>query len=602
MRIVFLLLLSAISMMTTAQQNYIKSPLLQRVVNSADDKVYDTKAWSFNSGSPVRSTPLVSGDYIYFGNASGIFYCLHKKTGQLKWKFSAGQPIHSSAIINGNKVFFSDNGQSVYALDAATGKLAWKFKMGTKKEYPWRYDYYYSSPINYNGKLYIGGDDGFLYAIESQSGKLVWKFECKGIVRSTPAVNGKSIYIGDTEATLYAINTDSGKEMWKFQINGDTMRNENFGFDRRAITSSPVVHGEKLIFGARDGYLYCINNSNGQTIWKVDHRVSWIISTVAIKDTFVVTGTSDGRFVQAVNLETGREIWKHRTAQAVWASPLIVNDKVYAAAFDGQLTCIDLKSGKRISQYKTTGMMMSSPLWSDNMLYVGSDDGHLHALGGRKDERINKERMDRYVYYESGTNIYYRNGSDLTVKNYLTGNGYKLINADSLTNILSGTSNIPSVIVFASCYFPPSILANGKDALLRKYLDRGGRIVMTGINPLVYKIDEKTKNPFDFNRHASDTILGIDYGKGDTRSFMGQYPSFATVSGKDLGLPDYWVASLYIDENKVDVVLGKNENGKASAFARNYQNGGQFIQLWMDSEKPDRLDAIIKAAEWTIKQ
>ncbi len=601
MRIAVLLLLSGISFLATAQPPVPLSPIFQRRVTTADNKIYDSRAWSFNSGSPVRSTTLVNGDYVYFGNAAGDFYCLRKKTGQLKWKFAVGKPVHSSAIGDGGKIFFSDNSQTVYAIDKNTGKRAWKFSMGAKKDYPWRYDYYYSSPVIQDSKLLIGGDDGYLYALHPHTGKLIWKFGCRGIVRSTAATAGNNVYFGDTEATLYAVDLKTGKQIWQYKINGDTLNNENFGFDRRAITSSPVIQDDKLIFGARDGYLYCINRITGVANWKVDHRVSWVISTVAINDSIVVTGTSDGRFVQAVHLESGKEIWKYRTALAVWASPLIVNNHVYAAGFDGQLTCIDLKTGKRISQFKTDGMMMSSPCWNDGLLYVGSDDRNLYALSGHKDERQHIAALDRYVYYEPGINVYYKNGSDLTIKNYLAGNGYKTINSDTLTALLSGNSPSPAVIVFASSYFPAAIVGNGRDALLRKFLDKGGRIVMTGINPLAYKIDDKTKNPYDFNKHTADTILGIDYGKGDTRSFMGQFPSFASSQGKRLGLPDYWVTSLYVEEKNIDVPLGKNENGMVSAFAKNYSNGGQFIQLWIDSEKPARLDAIIKAAEWQIK-
>ena len=92
---------------------------------------------------------------------------------------------------------------------------------------------------------------------------------------------------------------------------GDSLKNENFGFDRKAILSSPVVYGNKIVFGSRDGILYCVD-TNGKLVWTMDHKVSWVISTVAIKDTFVVTGTSDGHFVQAVHLNTGKEIWKGR--------------------------------------------------------------------------------------------------------------------------------------------------------------------------------------------------------------------------------------------------------------------------------------------------
>ncbi|MBL7741665.1 MAG: PQQ-binding-like beta-propeller repeat protein [Chitinophagaceae bacterium] len=577
------------------------NPAHSSSVSTGADLVYDTKAWRFDAGSPIRSTPLINDNTVFFGTAAGVFIALDKKTSQVKWKYNAGTAIHSSAACEKGKVYFSDNGQTLYCLKELNGQLLWKVKLGEKTAYPWRYDYYYSSPVLHDDKVLIGSEDGCLYALNPQTGKQLWKFKSKGIIRSTAAVYKEAVLFGDTEASLYAVDLKTGKELWQYRINGDTMNNEDYGFDRRAITSSPVIVENKAIFGARDGFLYCINADNGKGLWKMDHYVSWVISTVAVKDSFVVTGTSDGRFVQAVNIETGKEIWKFRTPLAVWSSPLIVDDKVYAGTFDGQLYCIDLRTGQRVSQFKVNGKIMSSPVWDGGLLYFGADDGYLYALSGHPDKRQFKGQADRYVYYEPGVSIYFRGNSDLMTRNYLRSNGYKVIGADSLAYYMSRESVNPSVFVFATSYFPSSVTENGKNSIIRKYLDRGGKIVMTGINPIVYKIDDKSKQPFAFRPGAADTLFSLDYGKGDTRTFMGDIPCFPTEKGKQLGLPDFWSTSLFIHEKNVDVVLGKNENGDVSAFAKNYSNGGQLVQLWLDADKPDRLDAVIKAAEWKIE-
>ncbi|MES1222774.1 MAG: PQQ-binding-like beta-propeller repeat protein, partial [Bacteroidota bacterium] len=188
------------------------SPLQNRVIQTAYAPVYDTKEWAFDAAAPVRSTPLIKKDIIYFGTAKGDFFAIGKKTAIVKWKYQTGAAIHSSASSANGKIFFSDNSQAVYALDENTGKLAWKFQMGKKIDYPWRFDYYYSSPSLSGGDLIIGGDDGFLYRLNQQTGKLVWKFQAKGLIRSTPAVYKSSILFGDTEAAFYSLDAKSGKK------------------------------------------------------------------------------------------------------------------------------------------------------------------------------------------------------------------------------------------------------------------------------------------------------------------------------------------------------------------------------------------------------
>jgi outer membrane protein assembly factor BamB len=568
-------------------------------VVTSNDFIYDTKAWSFFAGAPVRSSALVGGNLVFFGNTLGNYFAINKMTGKLIWQYNTGFPINSSAASQDGKIFFSDNKQTVYSLNEATGKFIWKFDMAAKQAYPWRFDYYYSSPTLYENKLIIGGDDGYLYMLNQNDGKQVWKFKSKGIVRGTAAVFDNTVVVGDMDGALYALDIKNGNQKWNFKTVGDSLKNENFGFDRKAILSSPVISQNKILFGCRDGLLYCVD-VNGTLLWKMDHRVSWVISTVAVKDSIVVTGTSDGHFVQAVSLNTGKQIWRTSTNTLHWSSPLIVNNRIYIGGFDGNEYCFDLSTGKVISKFQTGGIVLSSAIFDSDHLYVGSDDGCLYSLSGHKDKRVNPDKLKRYVFYEPGINIYFRNNSDLKIKNYLVNSGYKVINTDSLTGLLSGIVDQSTIIVFASDYFPKSITQNAGNSLLRKFLDAGGRVVLTGINPLVYIIDEEGKQPVGFNVPAADSVLGIKYGENDTRSFGGQFSCFATEKGKQLGLPDFWTSILQLNPEQVDVVLGKNENGFISAFAKNYKNGGKFIQVWMNQEAPDHLDAILKLSEWKI--
>src|SRR6185295_2409622 len=120
---------------------------------SASENTYDTKAWSFFAEAPVRSTPLVNGSSIFFGSAQGKFFAINKTTGKQAWQYNTGFAINSSAASQDGKVFFSYNKQTVYALQETSGQLLWKVDLGNKQAYPWRFDYFYSSPTLYEDKL-----------------------------------------------------------------------------------------------------------------------------------------------------------------------------------------------------------------------------------------------------------------------------------------------------------------------------------------------------------------------------------------------------------------------------------------------------------------
>jgi hypothetical protein len=315
---------------------------------------------------------------------------------------------------------------------------------------------------------------------------------------------------------------------------------------------------------------------------------------VAVKDSIVVTGTSDGRFVQAVNLYSGKEIWKASTSMADWSSPLINNDHVYEGCFDGQLYCFDLATGKKLSQFATSGMILSSPVVDDSLLYIGSDDGHLYALTGHPP--MKDLDIKRLAYYDKDqVKVYFRHDAELRINNFLQASGFSSLDTDSLVKAFSMPA-ANTCIVFVTDYFPRAIKKQGSRSMLRKFLDGGGRIILLGNNPLFMDIDESTKEVRGFGHQEIDSVLGLHYGPIDTRAFGGLFPSFPNVKGRAFGLPDYWISTFGTDKGQVDIVLGENENGQASAFVKNYANGGRLIQIWMNQELPEHMDAIVKLA------
>lgn len=565
--------------------------------------IFADKAWTFNAEAPIRSSVAYSADAIYFGTSNGFVYALNKTTGAVKWKYNTGYAVNSSPLYANNKLFFADNKQTLYAVQASTGKLLWKFDFGTSLDYEWLFDYFYSSPTLVNSKIVIGSKDGYTYCINEADGKVSWKHKAEGIVRSTPAVNNGVVYIGDTEGNLYALQLSDGKEKWKFEIKGHTMKNEDFGFDRRAIISSPVVAGNNVLAGGRDGFLYCVNKTTGTLNWTTDHNVSWVISSVAVKDTIVVTGTSDGRFVQAVSLNTGKEIWKYGTLSIVWSSPLIYNNQVYIGSHDNVLYCFDVYTGKRLNSFQTGGAIFSSPVIADSLLYFGCDDGNLYALKPSAYHYGSTTGVKKMVYWEPGINNYFRYGTDNTIKEYLVSRGYTVIDSKKMAAWMSQKdSAVNSVIVFASNYAPAEVTAGYDKSPMRSYLDNGGKIVLLGNNPTIFRYDPNSKQAIGFNVPFCDSVLAVNYGPNDTRAFKGSQPAFPTAEGKQWGLRSAWVAGLSVPVTMVTTVLGKDENGLASSWVKKYNaaKGAGLVQIWVAPEGNPDYSYITRVAEYGL--
>lgn len=443
-------------------------PQKQQVANDCFNEPY----WKFNANAAVRSTPVADNQNIYFGTEGGTFYCVNQQTGKSVWKFGSLYPIHTSPALLNDKVFFSDAKQTLYALSKTNGKIIWQTSLGDNKPYEWKFDFFWSSPTISGDNIFIGSGDGNLYSVNSSNGKVLWKFPSTGHIRCSPAVANGKVFFGDMNGYFYAVDSKSGKEAWHYETNALKFVNDSFGFDRKGIVSSPVIIGSKIIFGSRDGYMYNLDTETGKSNWVYNYNVTWVLSSIATDGKTVYAGTSDGQYVNAIDLETGKQVWKTPTS-IVWSSPLLINDKLYVGGYDGYLYCLDKNSGARMNTpLKTYGRLQSSPIVSGDKLFVGSDDGFVYALKGGKECKTDGSKFIKYVYYDrDAPRLYFRNGTDLFVRANLASDGFKSIDSKGLEQLFSkeipADSNV--VVVLATNYLPANLVQDGKNSLLRKF-------------------------------------------------------------------------------------------------------------------------------------
>ncbi|MFN7119767.1 MAG: PQQ-binding-like beta-propeller repeat protein, partial [Saprospiraceae bacterium] len=476
---------------------------------------YTTKAvhhsprllWSFKTNGQVQSAPAIQGESIYFGSGDGKFYAADLKTGKEKWHFQTQGVVVSSPTVANNLVYFTSRDQNLYALDAVNGKKVWSLALGKELPYAWAFDNQLSSPTIVETTLYVGSGDGNIYALETKTGKEKWRFKTRGLVRATPTVANNVVYVGDTEGYFYALNANTGKETWRFATEGVNFDPAKFGFDRKAIMFAATLNDELVIFGGRDGFFYGVERATGKERWRVDHQVSWIMSNPALMGSKVFTGTSDGRFVQAVNLQDGKEIWRFSTQNVVWSSPAVADGVLYIGSDDNHLYALDAQTGQKRWQFRAGARVRGVPAVKDGVVYVGSDDGHLYAITGATTHHPGYIPAKRVVYWNQKEDA---QGIGLHamsfVRDFLVGEGYEIANDSAIAAFMLQRvqDRQPSVVVFPSQSFPASILTDTTEAaLFRQYLNAGGKVAYLSTPP-----------PFAFARDANTgQITGFQFNK-----------------------------------------------------------------------------------------
>lgn len=153
-----------------------------------------------------------------------------------------------------------------------------------------------------------------------------------GFASASPCTDGEHVYAYFGSRGLYCYTMD-GELKWKRDDFGKMDTRNSFGEG-----SSPTLEGDKIIVPwdhEGQSYLYALDKSSGETIWKVerDEPTCWATPLVIEhmgKKQIVMNGQN---FARAYDLETGEELWRcgGQTQRPV-ASPVAAGGLVFVGS------------------------------------------------------------------------------------------------------------------------------------------------------------------------------------------------------------------------------------------------------------------------------
>lgn len=260
------------------------------------------------------SFPVTDGKVVYAGRCDG-FGAYDLATGERKWRQTGGRDwwpsIYSGPSIGTGVVY--QGGPFVRALDPATGNVLWKderMAVSTVAVVPAVVE-----RSEQGDRLYVFHNGKTLRCLDGKNGAQVWEAHAAdsdggnaeivplGDETGTPAIGEDVVCIGGTDAAvkdgrrhpaaLYGFDKAAGTMLWKTPVGQALAPEVPYKRDVCTITSSPVIVGDVVYFGASDGYFYALDVHTGQCVWK-----SWfglpIASTVAVSGNTVIVAVWDG--------------------------------------------------------------------------------------------------------------------------------------------------------------------------------------------------------------------------------------------------------------------------------------------------------------------
>lgn len=229
-------------------------------------------------------------------------------------------------------IFVGTSRGDVWAFDIA-GHTQWRTQLDGPVE---------SRPLVVKDRVFVGTLSGAVYALNQVNGKILWKFQGYGAFWGTLLEKDGLLYVLTSLNKLYVLTLENGRLHWSREhenARGYTVRGQ----------SSPVLAGDRLIYGLSSGQLVCLDASRrGEILW-------------------------------TVQLENNTE--EHYLDSDV--TPIVLGDRVYTASFRSGIAAVSLQTGEVLWRYPIEGVTRMY-LHRERLYFVSSSAGiHCMTLDGR---------------------------------------------------------------------------------------------------------------------------------------------------------------------------------------------------------------------------
>lgn len=234
-------------------------------------------------------------------------------------------------------------------------------------------------PVYSQDKVFVADSDGEVEAIDAQTGKSLWSHDTDSKITGGPGAANNLVMVGTGEAELISLSAETGEELWRTRVSSE-------------ILATPVMSDNIVVARTIDGKVFGLDADDGKRLWVYDRTVPTLTlrgtSAPVIARGYVIAGFDEGRLA-SIELHTGKLVWETRIALRsgrselermvdIDAEPVIVDDVIYVATFQGRIAALSLESGRILW---TRDISSYAGLCADkSAIYITDDDSEIWSL------------------------------------------------------------------------------------------------------------------------------------------------------------------------------------------------------------------------------
>lgn len=299
--------------------------------------------------------------------ASGVI-ALDAEKGEIAWTKSLspdGKDINRGSLpVSDGLVFCSEGGEepAVSAFDTQTGDLVWRTKLGANV------GEFAIGPTVAGGRVFVSTRAntrrgpkpdhfrGAITALDAKSGQILWRRD--NIYSWSPMTSDGKVLAcpmwSSPDQKLYLLNCETGETIWS-ALEVANHYNPPITLTRDRLLYQPwgpILHALSLDSGEPDWVFHNEFTSAGCCTPAVSGKFAYIGTSVPQKSGDIEslrgfrladTPSIGGKYgtVNAIDLESGKPVWKFPTTNTVCGDPAIAYGKLYFASRDGRVYCFE---------------------------------------------------------------------------------------------------------------------------------------------------------------------------------------------------------------------------------------------------------------------
>lgn len=345
----------------------------------------------------ISSTPCVLGNRIYYVSNRGELVCLDTEG------FLDGR---NDGPIQDEKAHGPADADFIWVLDMVQEFGVLPHQASASPPLAWG-DLVFAvtgNGIDINAEKVPAPQAPSFIAVNRTSGRLVWRDSSPGdrILAgqwSAPAcgrVKGRpQVVFPGGDGWMYAFEPATGRPLWKFNCN--SYLPADVAADRASLghaVATPVFFEDKVFIAV--GHAPESGSDGPGCLWAIDATRSgdvtafpaWrytadefahSISTVAIHNGLLYVAELRG-FLHCVDVSNGTHLWKHDLRSSTWASPMVVDGKVYIGTEDGEVFVFaEGRQDKLLAKNQMKHTIYSTVTPANGTLYI-VDRAQLYAI------------------------------------------------------------------------------------------------------------------------------------------------------------------------------------------------------------------------------